>query len=294
VVPAFLFGDFEAGLAAIRECVRRDCTPAMVRLNDADKTALSMAFKKPGSRMSQAVSKVFKGYLRAKGFDLPRACLMLSAFEGERETVARQLREVATIYRRFGGVSLGTSGGKSFEATKYDFPHIRDYLLEYDVTTDVSETATVWSNIMPLYRATTEAIRAGILDSGVPAWTGCHVSHTYECGASLYFTFGFKQQTGREMEQYLRAKRAAQQSLMDCGATLSHHHAVGTEHLPWLTEDISETGVKAVAALKRGLDPGNIMNPGRLQPRKNAFEEWERVCNDAAREEKARFARNAG
>lgn len=294
VVPAFLFRDFESGLEAIRECVRRECAPAMVRLNDADKTALSVAFKPAASKMRRAVSGVFKGYLRAKGFDLPRACLMLSAFEGGRDDVTDDFRRVSAIYRKFGGVSLGTSGGKSFEATKYDFPHIRDYLLEHDVTTDVSETATVWSNMMPLYRATTGAIRAGILESGVPAWTGCHVSHTYESGASLYFTFGFTQQAGREMEQYLRVKKAAQQSFMDCGATLSHHHAVGTEHLPWLAADISPIGVKAVAALKRGLDPGNIMNPGRLQPTQDAFGEWMRISEKAAGCAKAKAAGNAG
>jgi alkyldihydroxyacetonephosphate synthase len=66
--------------------------------------------------------------------------------------------------------------------------------------------------------------------------------------------------------QYLQVKRAVQQSFIDNGATLSHHHAVGTEHLPWLAADISAVGVKAVSAIKQGLDPANIMNPGRLLP----------------------------
>ncbi len=279
LVPAYLFPDFEGGLQAMHECVRQECMPAMVRLNDPDKTALSLAFKPVSSRLSQAVNKIFKGYLRAKGFDLPRACLMLTAFEGRKADVARQLRQVHIIYRQFGGISLGSSSGKSFEATKYDFPHIRDFLLERDVTTDVSETSTVWSNILPLYQATLGAIRAGVLESGVPPWAGCHISHSYRCGASLYFTFGFRQQRGREMEQYLRVKRAAQESFIEHGATLSHHHAVGTEHLPWLAADISPLGVRAVAAIKQGLDPGNVMNPGRLRPSRNPFEEWSRVCN---------------
>ena len=76
------------------------------------------------------------------------------------------------------------------------------------------------------------------------------------------------------MEQYLRAKRAVQQSFIDNGATLSHHHAVGTEHLPWLTADISLAGIEAVSALKYGLDPGNILNPGRLLPSSTPLEDW--------------------
>jgi alkyldihydroxyacetonephosphate synthase len=290
LVPAYLFPDFEGGLQAMRECVRRECTPSMVRLNDPDKTALSLAFKAPSSQISQAVNKIFKSYLRAKGFDLPRACLMLTAFEGRNADVARQSREVSAIYRRFGGISLGPSAGKSFESTKYDFPHIRDFLLERDVTTDVSETSTVWSNILLLYHAAIGAIRAGVLESGVPPWVGCHISHTYRCGASLYFTFGFMQQLGHEIEQYLKVKHAAQQSFIDHGATLSHHHAVGTEHLPWLAADISPLGVRAVREIKRGLDPGNNMNPGRLRPSPDPFEEWSRIGSLSKANTKAKAA----
>lgn len=88
------------------------------------------------------------------------------------------------------------------------------------------------------------------------------------------------------MEQYLRVKRAAQQSFMDHGATLSHHHGVGTEHLPWLAADISPLGIKAVAAIKQGLDPGNIMNSGRLKPAADAFEEWSRTGTGGPRKQK--------
>lgn len=277
VVCGYLFPEFEGGIEAIHECVRRECAPAMVRLNDPDKTALSFSFRPPASRFSDAASKVFKTYLRAKGFALPQACLMLTAFEGPQAATARQIREVQAIYRRHGAVRMGRGAGASFESSKYDFPHIRDFLLDRDVTTDVSETSTVWSNILPLYRNTMSALRSSILESGVHPWTGCHISHSYQTGSSVYFTFGFRQQSGNEMEQYLSAKRAAQQSFIDSGATLSHHHAVGTEHLPWLAADISPIGIRAVAAIKLGLDPGNVMNPGRLQPSPNAFDEWMRV-----------------
>jgi len=278
----YLFPEFEAGIEAMHECVRKECVPSMLRLSDSDKTALSLAFKPPSSQLSQAASKVMKGYLRVKGFDFARTCLMLTTFEGSKSGAIRQHGEVSAIYRRFGGVDLGPSSGKSFESTKYDFPHIRDFLLDRSITSDVSETSTVWSNLVPLYRATTTALRAAIVESGVKPWVGCHISHTYQCGASLYLTFACRQQDGYEMQQYLRAKRAVQQSFIDCGATLSHHHAVGTEHLPWLTDDISPLGITAIAAIKAGLDPDNVMNPGRLRPSAAPFEEWLRVVSGAA------------
>jgi len=277
----YLFPQFEAGIEAMHECVRKECVPSMLRLSDPDKTALSLAFRPPSSQLSQAVSKVMKTYLRAKGFDFARACLMLTTFEGSKDNSSRQHSQVNAIYRRFGAVDLGPSSGKSFESTKYDFPHIRDFLLDRGITSDVSETSTVWSNLVPLYRATTKTLRAAILESGVKPWVGCHISHTYHSGASLYLTFACRQQNGREMQQYLHAKRAAQQSFIDHGATLSHHHAVGTEHLPWLADDISPVGVMAVAAIKAGLDPDNIMNPGRLRPSPAPFEEWSKIGSDA-------------
>jgi alkyldihydroxyacetonephosphate synthase len=276
----YLFPEFEAGIEAMHECVRKECVPSMLRLSDPDKTALSLAFKPPSSRLSQAATKIMKSYLRAKGFD-SRACLMLTTFEGSKAGAARQHNRVNAIYRRFGAVDLGSGSGKSFESTKYDFPHIRDFLLDRGITSDVSETSTVWSNIVPLYQATTAGLRAAIQESGVRPWVGCHISHTYQSGASLYLTFACRQQDGREMQQYLHAKRVVQQSFIDHGATLSHHHAVGTEHLPWLTEDISPVGMMAVGAIKGGLDPDNIMNPGRLRPSAAPFEEWSRIGSDA-------------
>ncbi len=278
-VPGYLFPEFEAGIEAMRECVRQECMPAMVRLNDPDKTALSMAFRPPSSGVSKIAGSLFKGYLRARRFSLPRACLMLTAFEGSEAAVGRQMRQVQSIYRKCGSVSLGASAGKSFEASKYDFPHIRDFLLDHDVTTDVSETSTVWSNIVPLYNGTMTVLRDAIEKSGVCPWTGCHISHTYQSGASVYFTFGFRQDAGSEMDQYLKVKKAVQQSFIDHGATLSHHHAVGTEHLPWLADEISSLGVQTITAIKRSLDPTNVMNPGRLQPSQNAFEDWTNLAN---------------
>jgi len=81
-VRGYLFPEFEGGIEAMLECVRQECMPAMVRLNDPDKTALSLAFRPSASSFTKIASSLFKTYLRAKGFDQPRACLMLIALEG--------------------------------------------------------------------------------------------------------------------------------------------------------------------------------------------------------------------
>jgi alkyldihydroxyacetonephosphate synthase len=59
-------------------------------------------------------------------------------------------------------------------------------------------------------------------------------------------------------------KRAIQQGFIDLGGTLSHHHAVGVEHSPWLSQDISPAGVTMIRSLLDGVDPQRNFNPGKI------------------------------
>jgi alkyldihydroxyacetonephosphate synthase len=271
----WLFPDFESGIAAIHECQRQDCMPTVTRLNDPKKTALSFAFKSPKSGFKEAIGKAFKWYIGSvRGIDFESCCLMVVKFEGDYDTFHTRQRDVGAIYRRHGGVCLGAEPGRSFAAVKFDFPHLRDYVMDRNIMADVSETVTTWSNLPKLYKKGVADIERAIRDTGVAPWVGCHVSHSYHTGASLYFTFGCRQRAGQEIEQYLYAKKAAEDAFMENGGALSHHHAVGTEHLPWLEEDISPTGVRAVQALKDGLDPKGIMNPGKIIPPPEPLKEW--------------------
>lgn len=53
------------------------------------------------------------------------------------------------------------------------------------------------------------------------------------------------------METYDKVKRAIQQSFMDNGSTVSHHHGVGEEHSPWLDQDIAGRRLHPAQALRR-------------------------------------------
>ena len=271
----WLFPDFEKGVQSIHECMRLGVMPVITRLNDPGKTALSAAFKKPDSGIKATISSLIKWYLRSvKGFDFSRSCMMTTAYEGDYDTFHMQRRESSYIFRKHGGFCLGEGPGKSFQEAKYDFPHVRDYLMDRGVMGDVSETSTTWDNLLNLYTKTLANIDQAIRDTGVDPWVGCHISHNYHTGASLYFTFGCRKIEGKELEQYLYIKKAAEDSFMQNGGTLSHHHAVGTEHLPWVEEDISPTGVKAIEGLKSGLDPKGVMNPGKIIPGPNPLQAW--------------------
>lgn len=271
----YLFPDFESGVKAIYECVRTGSVPVVTRLNDPGKTALSLAFKTKSTPFKEFLSKQVKKYLKSvKKFDLEKVCLMLNVFEGDKKTFYGTKKEVNKIFKKYGAVNLGTDPGKAFEKGKYDFPYLRDYVMDRNIIADVSETSTVWRNLLPLYYASFSAIENAIKDSNRVGFLGCHISHTYLTGASLYFTFGCQQNQGEELEQYLRIKKAAEDAFINNGATLSHHHAVGFEHQPWIEADVSLTGIKAVQALKSGLDPAGIMNPGKIIPSVYTSKKW--------------------
>jgi alkyldihydroxyacetonephosphate synthase len=263
----YLFPDFTSGTAAMRACQRQGCVPVLARLNDIHKTGLSFAFRSRSSTIKRSLSTVFKAYIRhVRRFDPNRACLMLTGFEGTRDVFERDRAAVEAIYRQHGAIGLGGEPGRAFEKGKYDFPYLRDFLLDRRIVSDVSETAAVWSRLPEVYETTRRAIEQAIAREGVSGWVGCHISHTYHSGASLYFTFAFpgSSRDADVLPQYLRVKKAAEDAFIASGATLSHHHAVGYEHLPWLERDISAAGMVGLRALKQGLDRDDVMNPGKL------------------------------
>jgi alkyldihydroxyacetonephosphate synthase len=94
----------------------------------------------------------------------------------------------------------------------------------------------------------------------------CHLSHAYPDGASLYFTFIAPRRPTAELEQWGAAKTAASEAIVEAGGTITHHHGVGRDHVPYMGAEIGELGIDALRAVKERLDPAGIMNPGKLLP----------------------------
>ena len=57
-------------------------------------------------------------------------------------------------------------------------------------------------------------------------------------------------------------KQAIQQSFIDNGGTLSHHHGVGREHAPWMSQDVSTAGETMIRDLIATVEPRDNLNPG--------------------------------
>jgi len=265
-ILGYLFPDWARALAAMHDIAAGEASPSVTRVSDANETQFSFATRKDPSPLDRVKSKALTTYLeRRRDFDLDALCLSFIGYEGSKAHVARQRKLVGRVVAAHGGLCIGASPGELYDQKKFDTPYIRDYLLDRGALADVSETAAPWKALPILYDNVMANAQKAFDDLGVHGYIMCHLSHSYHAGACLYFTFGFKPSGDREpLEEYDAVKSAIQQTFVDSGATLSHHHAVGTEHAAWLEQDISAPGVAMLRALFDGVDPGANLNPGKI------------------------------
>ncbi|HEX9967036.1 MAG TPA: FAD-linked oxidase C-terminal domain-containing protein, partial [Solirubrobacterales bacterium] len=126
------------------------------------------------------------------------------------------------------------------------------------------ETSHTWSRLHELRTAVGDAIRDSLAGQGTPGLVMCHLSHAYADGASLYFTFIAAARAGAELDQWTAVKRAASEAIVAADGTITHHHAVGRDHAPYMEAEVGDTGLAVLRAVKERLDPAGIMNPGKL------------------------------
>jgi alkyldihydroxyacetonephosphate synthase len=259
VYGAWSFPSFDAGAQAMRRLRHdgdRGDMPHVCRLSDTDETASTF---KLGGWKTGALS----GYLTARGQKTP--ALALFVWEGDGRRARAGKRRSARILRRAGGIPLGPLPGKSWEHGRFSGPYLRDELLSRGVFVETLETAATWGRVEETYASVRRAILDALEANGGAAYVQTHISHVYTDGASLYFTFlaGLEQDG---LAQNARVKAAASEAIVAAGATITHHHAVGTDHAPYLGAEIGALGIKVLAAIKHTLDPEGIMNPGKLIP----------------------------
>jgi alkyldihydroxyacetonephosphate synthase len=245
---AWSFPDFATGADALRAVVQTGTGPTVVRLSDEAETGVNLA-----TTESIGEDRITGG------------CLAITVFEGTEDHVESRHAETRALLEASGGASLGEAPARTWEHGRYGAPYLRDSLLSAGALCETLETATSWSNLPALKAAVTDALTSSLAESGTPALVLCHISHVYPTGASLYFTV-VAGQRGNPIEQWRKAKTAASDAMMRTGATITHHHAVGADHRPWMRDEVGDLGVAVLRAVKATLDPAGILNPGKLIP----------------------------
>ena len=153
-------GSFLEGAEMLRDLEQDGIAPDIARLSDEEETRLSVALAGTGT-MGRRL--------------LGGRCLLVCGWQGAHGRAAAARKLV-----RAGALPLGPKPGHAWEKSRFAGPHLRDDLLDRGVLVETLETATTWSNLERLYRAVVAALPG--------LHVGCHVSHLYPTGASLYFT----------------------------------------------------------------------------------------------------------
>jgi alkyldihydroxyacetonephosphate synthase len=255
------FKSFGAGVEAFRELEQAHAAADVSRLSDEAETAMALA---TAGRPSGRLAGLKQRYVKLRGHE--RGCLAILGFEGEADEALDRANRARMLLRAAGGLRFGARPGTAWREQRFRAPYLRDELLARGVLVETLETATTWSNLPFVYTAVADALRTSLAARGTPPIVMCHVSHLYPAGASLYYTFMAVQQRGDEIEQWRAAKTAACDAIVAARGTITHHHAIGRDHTPWLRAEIGEAGVDLLRAAKTRLDPRGIMNPGKLLP----------------------------
>jgi alkyldihydroxyacetonephosphate synthase len=247
---AVLFPDVYAGAEAVRAISQAGLYPANVRLLDAAET-------------------------QTNGFGDGRNAVLVLAFESADHDVDAWMARALAICKQLGGqydeaAAKDPDGHLSGAAGAWRtafirMPYNREHLVPVAAINDTFETAITWDRFREFHdnvKAKTEAaIRAA---TGRDGTVTCRFTHTYPDGPAPYFSFHAMGRHGALLEQWQQIKTAASDAVIAHGGTITHHHAVGRDHMPWYRQQLPGLFQDALQGVKARLDPAGILNPGVL------------------------------
>ncbi|MCL4517021.1 MAG: FAD-binding oxidoreductase [Firmicutes bacterium] len=257
---AIFFPDFESGRNALKQLVRRRLPLTMLRLSTAEETGTTLALAG-----HEKLLALLDRYLRVRGAGGEK-CLLIYGLAGSRQEVAFAAKRVRGIAGRSGGIYAGRIFGKEWHKSRFKTPYLRNTLWEEGYAVDTLETAVPWSRAGGLVKEIQEKLSAGLSAINEKVHVFTHLSHAYIDGCSIYTTYVYR--IADDPEETLRRwrilKELASRAIVGWGGTISHQHGVGRDHLPYLQVEKGELGMSLLRGLGEALDPGKLMNPGKL------------------------------
>jgi len=232
---SYAFETLELALTAIRRIIHSGARPAAVRLYDYAETGHH-----------------FPETQEAEG-----RCMLVMIAEGHSAMVEAEAKIIDESAREQDGLPCGEGPVEHWLERRFNIS-LASKLFRQGAVVDTIEVIGNWHNAAFLYNSMQEAllkVEGTVLASG-------HYSHVYPDGAALYLTLcGFP--SGDKTEYFKALWRAAMNSCLAAGGAISHHHGIGLHRGLWMEEEHG-AGLEVLRRVKKALDPGGIMNPGKL------------------------------
>ena len=231
------FKDISTGLIAIREIFQSGITPSVVRLYDAEDTAMSMS-----------------GH-----FEIPEGdCMLLLAFDGRRELVTIDEQASVEICLKHSATDYEEGPSKRWWEHRYDMYYPTKYTTAGFSVGDTIDIVATYDKLENVYHAMKEAMEAH------DAIVMSHFSHMYPNGGSIYMIFFLSAPDAESA--WAKYKKVWDDGVAAChkeGGTMSHQHGVGLNRTTY-TEGEWGPAFQILIQIKNLLDPNGIMNPDKL------------------------------
>jgi alkyldihydroxyacetonephosphate synthase len=192
--------------------------------------------------------------------------LLIVAFESADHPIEGwMVRAIELIQDHGGRRHPDESAALNWRTAFIRMPYIRELTVPLGVIKDTFESAVTWDKFEDFHVAVSAATAEALKEAtGRTGTVSTRFTHVYPDGPAPYYTFYGCGTPGRLVEQWRHIKVRASEALLAAGGTITHHHAVGRDHMPWYREQRPVLFGKALAAAKSVLDPAGILNPGVL------------------------------
>jgi len=232
IKQSFIFPSIEVALEVVRQVLRAEARPAVVRIFDEAES------ERYFPRIGRKVVTIFIS-------------------EGEAEYTTLDARVIRRISRDNGGKSSGEEPADAWLQKRFDIG-LGPVLMQYGGIVDTIEVSALFKDAAKLYRDMVAAMKAveGTLEvSG-------HYSHFYREGACLYVTFAGMPKD--PLRYYQDTWDAAMKATLQNNGSISHHHGIGFWRIQYLEQELGASGVRLLKSIKSALDPEGILNRGKL------------------------------
>lgn len=241
------FPTLQASFDAARAIMQAELRPSIVRLYDAVESAERTADLAP-----------FK----------TKPILAVLAFSGAEPLVTTEQEMALAIAAEFGGEEAPSGPYDHWIANRYVAYSQKWHAAGY--FNDTIEVTGNWSVLPELYDSIAKAVR-----TIYPAvHFGAHWSHVYPEGACQYMTIRLPPMPEADaLPLHAKLWDTIEGLTLDHGGSIAHHHGVGLFRNPWIRRELG-AGLDLLQTIKDALDPGNLLNPGKLglRPAKGAVD----------------------
>ena len=199
--------------------------------------------------------------------------VLILGFESHENDVDEKMSEALRLMEEMGGkTEKPVENSKHKKSDKADnwknaffkAPYLRDELIRYGFVIETFETSITWERFDQFHKEIIRTTQEAIEKYCGVGFVTTRFTHLYSDGPAPYYTAIAKGRKGHQLDQWDGIKEAVSSRIVELGGAITHHHAVGKDHLPYYEKQRTPLFGEVLKSAKKTLDPNGILNPGTL------------------------------